>query len=206
MMVDKLLEGYDVVMGNCKIISNRWDNGKFSGLGLEKSGEVDWKDFLCGKISGEYWSIFKQEILGNKRFDIDLYGGEGTLWRGMLRHRKIYYFHKAVRNYRINENSVTHNMIEKADKAIINYERDIEYYQNEMKLYCPCYLATIFKGAVYFAKLSNQYKKGFSYLLTSIKLCPKYKGSYVMLIVMFLPKKIVPFLSKVKVYLKRVFK
>jgi len=205
LMIDKLLEGYDVVMGNCKIISNRWDNGRFSGIGLYKDGEVDWKDYLCGKISGEYWIIFKKEVLGDKRFDTDLYGGEGTLWRGMLKGKKIYYIHKAVRNYRINENSVTHQMIEKANKAIKNYERDIKYYGNEMKKYCPCYLASIYKGASYFAKLSGQYKKGFKYIFESIKLCPKLKSSYIMLIVLFLPKVIVPYLSKIRVYLKEKF-
>ena len=92
-------------------------------------------------------------------------------------------------------------MITKASVVIKNYERDIEYYGDEMKKYCPCYLATIYKGASYFAKLSSQYKKGFKYLIQSIKLCPSYKGSYIMFIVMFLPKKFVPFLSKIRVWL-----
>ena len=203
LMVDKFLEGYDVVMGNCKIISNRIDNGKFSGFGLNESKKVNWQDYLCGKIYGEYWSIFKKEILGDKRFDTDIYGGEGTLWRGLLKNKKIYYIHKAVRNYRINENSVTHNMVNKADIIIKNYERDIEYYGKEMKKYCPCYLATIYKGASYFAKLSNQYKKGFKYIFEAISLCSKYKASYIMFIVMFLPKKIVLFLSKIRVKFKK---
>ncbi len=203
MMVDKILEGYDVVMGNCKIISNRVDNGKFSGFGLNESTEVNWQDYLCGKIYGEYWGIFKKEILGDKRFDTDIYGGEGTLWRGLLKNKKIYYIHKAVRNYRINENSVTHNMVNKAGIVIKNYERDIEYYGKEMQKYCPCYLATIYKGASYFAKLSSQYKKGFKYIFEAIKLCPKYKASYIMFIVMFLPKKIVLLLSKIRVKFKK---
>jgi GalNAc5-diNAcBac-PP-undecaprenol beta-1,3-glucosyltransferase len=206
MMVDKLLEGYDIVIANCKIVSNKYDNGDFSGKGLNESKEIDWRDFFCGKISGEYFSIFKKGILGNKRFDTDLYGGEGTLWRGMLKNRKIYYIHKAVRNYRINNTSVSHKSIEKADIVIKNYERDIEYYGKEMKKYCPCYLATIYKGASYFAKLSSQYKKGFKYLTESIKLCPEYKESYIMFIIMFFPKKIIPYLSNFRVLIKRVLK
>lgn len=185
-------------MGNCKIVSNRWDNGKYSGFGLYGDCEINWKDILCGKISGEYWKIFKKEILGDKRFDTDLYGREGTLWRGILKGKKIYYIHRAVRNYRIYENSVTHNMINKADKAIKNYERDIKYYGNEMKKYCPCYLASIYKGASYFAKLSGQYKKAFRYILQSIKLYPKLKSSYIMLGVIFLPKNIIPYLLKIR--------
>jgi len=201
-MVDKLLEGYDVVMGNCKIISNRWDNGQYSGHGLNKSEEVNWKDYLCGKISGEYWSLFRENILGQKRFDTDIYGGEGTLWRGILKNRKIYYIHKAVRNYRINETSISNNMTNKADIVIKNYERDIEYYGTEMRQYCPCYLSTIYKGAVYFAKLSSQYKKGFKYILNSITLCPTYKEAYIMFVVLLLPKEVIPFLSKIRVYFK----
>jgi len=202
MMVDKILEGYDLVMGNCKIVSNGNNNGKLSGRGLNSSGEIDWLDNLCGKISGEYWSIFRKDFIGEKRFDMDIYGGEGTLWRGLMKNKKIYYIHKAVRNYRINESSVTHNMIHKANIVIKNYERDIEYYGEEMKRYCPCYLATIYKGASYFAKLSNQYTKGFRYIFKSIKLCPSYKASYVMILVMIIPKKIVLLLTKLRVKLK----
>lgn len=201
MMVNKIIEGYDIVMGNCKIISSRKDNGSFSGKGLEKSGEVQYKKYLCGEISGEYWSVFKKDILGDRRFDVDLYGGEGTLWRGMLKNRKIFYIHKAVRNYKINEVSVTHNMIDKADMAIKNYERDIEYYGKEMQEECPCYLASIYKGAAYFAKLSTQYKKGFKYIFNSLNLCVK-KDTIIMLIVMFVPKSFVPFLSKMRVKMK----
>ena len=205
-MVNKILEGYDVVMGNCKVISNRWDNGQFSGYGLDKSGEVDWKDYLCGKISGEYWSLFKKNIIDKKRFDTDMYGGEGTLWRGILKNRKIYYIHKAVRNYRIHEASISNRMINKADIVIKNYERDIEYYGKDMQKYCPCYLATIYKGATYFAKLSSQYQKGFRYIIKSIKLCPQYKNAYIMFIVLFLPQKIIPYLSQIRVYLKSKLK
>jgi len=176
----------------------------FKRKGLAYGGEIDWKDYLCGKIYGEFWSIFKKGLLGDKRFDNDLYGGEGTLWKGMLKNAKIYYIHKAVRNYRINEEGVSNKSIEKADLVIKNYERDIEYYGKEMKKYCPCYLATIYKGAAYFAKLSSQYKKGFEYLFESFKLCKKYKGTYIMFFVMFLPKKIIPYLSKIRVYLKNL--
>jgi GalNAc5-diNAcBac-PP-undecaprenol beta-1,3-glucosyltransferase len=200
-MVDKVIEGYDVVMGNCRIISQREDNGKFSGHGLDKSCDVEYQKYLCGEVSGEYWSIFKKEILNNKRFDTDLYGGEGTLWRGILKNRKIYYIHKAVRNYRINGKSVTHNMINKADIAIKNYERDIKYYGKDMEKKCPCYLASIYEGAAYFAKLSSQYKKGFIYIFKSLRLCIR-KDTLIMFIVLFLPKQIVPFLSKLRTKLK----
>ena len=203
-MIGKILEGYDVVMGNCRIVSDRWDNGTFAGKGLTQSGDVNWRDYLCGKIYGEYWSLFKKELLGEKRFDTDLYGGEGTLWRGMLKEAKIFYFHQAVRNYTIGEHgNISDKMVKKASIVIKNYERDIFYYGDEMKRNCPCYLAAIYKGAAYFAKLSSQYMKGFRYVAESIILCPKYSAAYLMFVVMFLPKKTIPFLSKIRTKFSR---
>jgi GalNAc5-diNAcBac-PP-undecaprenol beta-1,3-glucosyltransferase len=202
-MVDKMLEGYDVVMGNCKIVSSRYDDGKLSGDGLSEDCEVDWRDIFCGKISGEHWSIFKKDILGKRRFDMDLYGGEGILWKGMIKDRKIYYFHKPIRNYILNEEGATHTMAQRANLALKNYERDIEYYGEDLKKYCPCQLAVIFKGASYFAKLSSQYKKGFSYCIKSIALCPTYKSSYVMLVLMLFPGKVIPTIHRLKRYLRR---
>ena len=202
MMVDKIEEGYDIVMGNCRIVSIRRDNGTFSGKGLTQSGEVNWRDYLCGKIYGEYWSLFKKELLGEKRFDTDLYGGEGTLWRGMLKEAKIFYFHQAVRNYTIGgHGNISDKMVKKASIVIKNYERDILYHGDEMKRNCPCYLATIYKGAAYYAKLSSQYTKGFCYIAKSIVLCPRYFAPYLMFAVMFLPKKIIPILSDIRIKL-----
>ena len=203
-MVDKLLEGYDIVMGNCQIVSKRRDNGEFSGYGLYKSSDVNYKKFLCGEVSGEHWSIFKSTLLGKKRFDTDLYGGEGTLWRGMLKNAKVYYIHKSVRKYRIHNDNISHNMVNKAERVIKNYERDIEYYGEEMKKECPCYLSSLYKYAAYFAKLSSQYKKGFKYLFKSLSLCVK-EDAVIMLFVMFLPKNFVPFLYKIRVKIKEIF-
>ena len=200
LMVEKIRESYDIVVGNCI----RSDNNEFSGKGFKKSQEIKYQDYLCGKMSGEFWSLFKKEVLGNKRFDTDIYGGESTLWRGLFKNKRIYYIHKAVRWYRIHSESVIHQNIYNAKKLIINYERDIEYYGKEMKEYCPCYLATIYKGAAYFAKLSGNLKKAFDYVNKSIKLCPSYKGAYVMFIVNFLPKQIIPFLTKIRVNLKKI--
>ena len=196
-MVEKILEGYDMVMGNCRIVSNDSRNGKFAGRGLNKNGVVSPYNYLCGKVEGEFWGIFRRELLGNKRFDTALYGGEGTLWRGMYLESKTYYIHMNVRNYRIHGNNISDFMTSKASQVIKNYEKDIELYGQVMEKHCPCYLASIYKGAAYFAKLSGQYKKGFNYILTSLKLCLN-KEAIMMFIAMFIPRKFIPFVSKIR--------
>lgn len=200
-MVNKLLEGYDVVMANCQIISLGKNNGLFSGFGLNQSQNVNYKKYFCGEISGEYWSIFRRELLGIRRFDTDLYGGEGILWKEIFKNAKMYYLHKAVRNYRISNLGITHNMTKYASKAIKNYEKDIAFYGAEMKKECPCYLAQIYNGAVYFARMASQYKKAFRYMLISFSLCFR-KDSFKVLLVLFLPKGIIKWLSQIKQTLK----
>ncbi len=194
LLVEKLLEGYDIVIGNCI----RSDNGKFTGRGLNHSCEVPKNKFLCGEADGEFWGIFTKELLGTKRFDIDLLGGESTLWRSMQLEAKTYYIHKAVRNYRINSNGITKNSFNNSHKIVINYERDIEYYGDKMKALCPCYLATIYKGAAYFAKLSSNYKKTYRYIYKSLTLCPKYKMAYIMLFLSIFPKTLIIKLTQLK--------
>ena len=202
LMIEKINEGYDVVMGNCKILSHRKDNGSFSGKGLNKSGEIKWENYLCGKINGEFWHLFKRNILNNKRFDIDMYGGEANLWKQIFKNKKIFYFHKAVRIYRIHSKSVSKQIFEKPHLSIKNYEYYIQYFFDDLKNICPCYLSYLFKEAAYFAKLSSNIKKAFFYTLQSIRFCPKYKSAYIMLFVNYLPKKFIPFLSKLRVFFK----
>jgi len=199
-LMEKILDGYDMVLGNCEIILNDKKTGQISGKGITESREVYYHEYLCGKISGEFWSLFKKSLLNHKRFDVDLYGGEGTLWKGLWKNSKIYYINRVVRFYRKHQNSIINSKINNAKIVIKNYERDIEYYSTDMKKYCPCYLATIYKGASYFAKLSQDIKKSFLYIFESIKLCPKYIKAYSMLIIIFLPIKFIQFLTNLKDY------
>jgi len=198
LMVKKILEGYDIVLANCI----RSDNNRFAGIGFEYSREIDYKEYLCGKMQGEFLFLFKENILRDKRFDTDIYGGESTLWKGLFINRKIFYIHKAVRLYRIHPNSVIHNIFNNSYKVMLNYERDIEYYGEYTKENCPCYLAATYKNLSYFAKISGNLQKSFISIFKSIRLCPSYKNSYIMLIAIFLPKQIIPLLSKFRVWLK----
>ncbi|HEX5709789.1 MAG TPA: glycosyltransferase family 2 protein [Sulfuricurvum sp.] len=201
-MVKKINDGYDIVMGNCSILSTQKDNGCFSGFGVTRSEEIDSQRYLCGEIYGEFQLLFKKKLLRNRRFDIDLYGGESILWIKLFEYAKVFYLHEAVRNYRINENSVTHNTFSKASRVIKNYERAIECFGEQMKIKCPCHLSSIYTWAAFFGKLSSQNLKAIKYIFQSLQLCPQ-KNTLMMLILLVLPTKFVVLLSKIRMQIKR---
>ena len=198
LMQQKIEDGYDIVVANCK----RSDNGKFSGIGFDRSEEVEWKYYLCSKMKGEFWWIFKKDILENRRFDTDIYARESTLWNGLWINRKVFYIHKAVRLYRIHSNNISNANFEDYNKLTKTYEREIEYYGDYMKKFCPCQLSFIYSLAGYFAKLSGNLKKSFIYSFKSIKNCPSNKKAYFVLALNFLPNKVVSILMNFRKKLK----
>lgn len=197
LLVNKINEGYDMVIANCI----RSDNNEFSGKGLSESQEVFYKDYLCEKIQGEFWGLFKKSILNNKRFDTDIFARESTLWKGLWKNKKIFYIHKAVRLYRIHNESISNNSVNYF-KIMKSYEREIEYYKDDMKKYCPCHLSFMYALSAYFAKLSGNIQKSFKYVFNSLKFCPSNKKSYIVLGLNFLPKNFVIFLLNLKQKIK----
>ena len=197
LMVDKLLEGYDVILGNCRIFSDDESDGAFSGKGKNSSGDVCYSEIVCSILSGEFWMLYKADVIGDRRFDTDLYGGECTLWKSVFKDKKIYYIHEAVRNYRKQGQNITSNMQDKAGMVIKNYERDIEYFGKEMMKSCPEHLAELYKNATYYAKLAGQYKKAFVYIFKGLRISFR-KDLILMFILIFIPKVFFPFLLKLK--------
>jgi len=201
-MASKIDEGYDVIWGNCKIISNRADNGQFSGFGLNKSGKIDIKDYICGRIKGEFWIIFKAKLLGSKRLDDNLYGGESTLWNQIFRNAEIYYIHKAVRNYKINDNGVSSNSAKNSHRILLNYEKDIFLNKDFHKKNCPCWLAKLYVGVAYFSKLSGNYIKLYKSLFNSLKICIN-KQAILLLFVSIFPSSFIIYLTDIRMRRKR---
>ncbi len=199
-MIEKMNEGYDVVMTNCI----RSDNGEFSGYGLTQNREVDPKEYLCGKIGGEFWSLFKRSLLGQKRFDVDIYGGEGLVWKELLTQAKIFYIHQGLRIYRIHPQSVMHKTFENAKEVLRGYERDIEHNKDKLLRWCPCHLAYIYTTTALFAKMGGEMKKALNFLLEANHICKKQKRIYVMFMAIFLPKSFIAFCYNIYNNLRRL--
>lgn len=202
-LVDKAKLGYSHIFGNCLIEENGKLKQEFSGKGLDKEQEVSKKDFLLGKFYGEFLSIFKRSLLDDKRFNDEFYGNEAVLWVNLYKEKSLY-IHKALRIYRINRNdSVTKGAYNNANRVYLGYLELAKILEKELqsdkdyKKTCAIY----YKMAAYYAKLAKMYKEMLYCIFKSIRISPNLPA-FLLLLVSFLPNKIIAFLSKIRVRMK----
>lgn len=202
-LVDKAKLGYSHIFGNCLIEENGKLKQEFSGKGLDKEQEISKKDFLLGKFYGEFLSIFKRSLLDDKRFNDEFYGNEAVLWVNLYKEKSLY-IHKALRIYRINRNdSVTKGAYNNANRVYLGYLELAKILEKELqsdkdyKKTCAIY----YKMAAYYAKLAKMYKEMFYCIFKSINISPNLPA-FLLLLVSFLPNKIIAFLSKIRVRMK----
>jgi len=200
-LMDEIVEkDLDAVMAGYK----RSDNGKNTVIGLNKPQLINYGDYLCGKIKGDVFTISKKYLWDKIRYNDKLYGGEGTTNFKVLKNAKIFHTLKTAALYRVHPDNVCFKALSVPWQTLLNYEYRIKETYDYMKTNCPKELALYYKQAAYFAKLSFQYKKGFKYIFKSLSLCFRI-DTVIMLFVMFLPKRLVPILSKVRVKIKEIF-
>ncbi|MCZ6133070.1 glycosyltransferase family 2 protein [Campylobacter ureolyticus] len=196
-MVYCLKEGYGSVWANCYKEIDGIKTSKFSGHGLNSSGDIDKDLYYNGKIVGEFLVMFKKEALKGKRFDEDLFGGEGLLWINLF-DEKAYYLNKAVRLYRINrEDSVTLNSIKYPEKIFKQYEKNLIIIMQKTKNIDKKHISFLYKMMALYAKLSSKNLLAFKFILLSLKNAIT-KSNLILFCFLFFPKKIIEKIIKLK--------
>lgn len=192
-MVKILKQGYHSVWAQCYYEIDGKLTDKFSGFGINKSGEIDKKDYYNGKIQGEFLVMFRREMLGDKRFESGLYGNENTLWIDFFDYR-AYYLHEAVRIYRIKQDdSVMSNAFKHSDKIIKGYEIYIQKLFQKSDNIDKKYLSKLYFILALHHKSNGNLAKMYKNLFQSLSLNFD-KKSFVLLFLGLLPRQVFVFL------------
>lgn len=200
-MANALNSGYHSVWANCYYEINGEITDKFSGFGLQASGEIKRQDYYDGKIRGEFLVMFKRQAIGNRRFEEGLYGSENTLWIYLFDF-PAYYLHEAVRIYRFQRgDSVTLNALKRPLSVMKGYALMADLLQKKAQRVDRKHLAILYKTAAYYAKMSNEYKKTYEYIFKSLRAKPT-KEAFIMLILSPFPRSFILWLSKFRLWLK----
>lgn len=204
-LVSKIKEGFSHVFGNCLLEKDGILSTEFSGKGLNKDCEVSKKDFLLGRMNGEFLGMFKKSLLKNQRFDENFWGNESVLWVSLYK-EKSFYIHKALRIYRIKRaDSVTNKAFLKANRVYLGYAKMAELLECELKKSkdrdYKGVTAAHYKMAAYYAKMAGLYKKMYIYLFKSLSIKPNFPA-LALLCLSFIPKAMLQYFSKIRVSLK----
>jgi len=158
--------GYKIIFGNCM----RSDNNEFRGRHYNKDEEMNYEDMICGRYEGEYWGIIHRDILGNKRFVSETWGGESLFWYQLFKKNKGYYLHKAVKIYNVEPHeNVSSKYHLNAERTFLNYKLLLEMYGKDLLQFCPKRFVKYALLAAYFAKLKGSYWLGIKYWIQSWK-------------------------------------
>jgi len=118
------------------------EKGKISGYGIEKEGLVTYRDYICGKIHGDYWIVFCRDVIGEDRFDERLWGHESILWLKLHRKSKAFYFQKVLcEKYREHGKRMCdfENRIKHLSEIILSQEKFLQEHGKEIRHLCSKY-------------------------------------------------------------------
>jgi len=164
---------YKVVFTNCV------DNvkKKFTGKHYNKSEEVYFKDWICGRYEGEYLVLCKTEILEDDRFYEECWGGENLLWWKIYKKiDKSFYLHDQLKEYSLNSSdSVTKRSIDHtlSKRTFLNYKYLLDNFEDDFLKNCPQAYSRIVIPGIFFAKLSGNLKDINKLVIKSLKINPK---------------------------------
>lgn len=84
---DSAAAGADILWFDCRDV----EAGHKSGSMPVSDGLIEFEDYLCGRVRGDFWLVFRRIALENNRFDEELRAHESLLWLRIHRTHRAYY-------------------------------------------------------------------------------------------------------------------
>jgi len=75
------------------------ESNRVSGSGAKREMPMTFEDFLCERVTPDYWGVITRELIGSERFDERLFGGEKIM--GMRLRRRTATYYKPIVLYRV---------------------------------------------------------------------------------------------------------
>jgi len=164
------------VIGNCVQVPG----GDFTGKGVNRDTVLGYEDFLSGRVRGEFWGLFRREVLGGRRFDERLRGGfESTLWFELYKQALVYYVHHPVRLYRRGSSGQltdTKNVLQDARRVAFSYRVYLQLYGADLQRIAPDRLAYFLRRLAFFDVLAGQRCEAVRIALRSLAIGPSVRG------------------------------
>jgi len=101
-------------------------------------GKLGYREYICGKIRGEYHPIVNREGLGDLRYPTDIVGGEHLLWAKLIKKvGQVYILNRPTQIY--NDQLKDRLSIRKKNlnRLATVFKRDLEELGRDYLVFCP---------------------------------------------------------------------
>ena len=166
-------DGVDVLWFDCVDA----ESGETSGTIAKPDGPIEFEDYLCGRMHGDFWMSFRQSTIARYRFDETLVAHESLLWLRIHRAHRARHVRKVLcRKYRrhggprLCDLDVRMGQLAQTTLALQQFERE---FGPELATICP----DVYGGKLGYLGLHQLATGDFSTGRASISRSFKYKAS-----------------------------
>lgn len=164
----RLGDAYGMVFANCVDATS----GAWTGRGLTEAGDVTFADAITGRFQGEFWGIWRTAVLGARRFDPRVNGGEALVWHDLYRSTRVSYVHEALRRYerggtdRVSKQQLAPDQLA---RTRLIYELYLERFGADMRRVAPYAYARQLQAIGAWHIVAGERRAGVARLLESIR-------------------------------------
>ncbi len=164
----RLGDSYGMVFANCADAAT----GVWTGTGLDHSGDVTFRDAVTGRFQGEFWGIWRTDVLGARRFDTRVNGGEALVWHELYRATRVRYVHEALRRYeRHASDRVSTRQLDRGEfaRTRLIYELYLEHFGADLRALAPRAYARQLQAIAAWHIVAGERRAGIGRLVESLR-------------------------------------
>jgi glycosyltransferase involved in cell wall biosynthesis len=149
------------------------ESGKYSGSGIRKEGYILYEDYLCNKISGDYWMAIDRDAIGDNRYDARLWGTMASVFLIRLhKNNKAFYVPKTIcKLYREHGESRMSepetSLLKYIPKIVLTMKVFLKEYGDDTKSLCSSCYGQRLASLGFYQILNNEKREGRSNVFKS---------------------------------------
>ena len=163
---NEISEEIGVLVFNCVESKSR----RLCGMGIRESRYVPFEEYLSGKIYGNFWEIFKNDLVKKDRFDERLWGAEKIFLWQLYQKTKVFYSHKVLKINHPECSSVSQfeSQFEHLSRIIFSNKVLLEKFGNQRRICCPKNYAQDLADLGFWQILNGEKREGRETCLTHL--------------------------------------
>lgn len=177
------------------------ESGQTSGIMPVPGGAIDFGDYVCGRMQGDFWITFRKTALQGNRFNENLKAHESLLWLRIHRHHKARHVPRILclkyREHggpRLCDLDVRLGQLEETTLALAHF---IKEFGEDVKHACPSVYGRRLAHLGLHQMAVNDFAAGRSSILSSFKYRRSVKYALLFLSSFFLaPKHVVSIIAR----------